>query len=278
MTWSNAGWLSSESGWYHNKVSGSSYVGPGDIATFAYWYGLRAYSGAKAGTKCIRVIRASDSTQTDINSLSNGALDISTLTTFLAATTGKIVTFYDQVGSADATQATGASQAVMSLTAGPASTVTSQFAGSQSYNATVSALGGVQPLSFSMVAERTSNFTAYNAVLNVASGSGDFGALFDANANSIAGYFGGVIGQTGLDSAYHAVQGLASGTSSLINIDGTLSPVLNWGTGVATTSFTLGNGSVGGLNGNFNEGGLMAGDQSSHFSALNTNQRTFWGF
>jgi hypothetical protein len=63
-------------------ASGGGYVGPGDIVSFTAWWGFRAYSAARAGTKAIRIVRASDSAQSDINSLANGSLDAATATTF----------------------------------------------------------------------------------------------------------------------------------------------------------------------------------------------------
>lgn len=79
------------------------YVGPGDVDThFTHWWGLRAFSAATCGTKAVNIRRASDSTTTDINSLStNGNLDAASIATFCASTTCTIVTAYDKVGAAD---------------------------------------------------------------------------------------------------------------------------------------------------------------------------------
>src|SRR5262245_58207115 len=89
-----------------------AYVGPGDVvASATVWWGLRAYSNATKGTNAIRVRRASDSSESDITTLSTGALDIASLNTFLSNTWGAVTKFYDKIGSNDQAQATPANQA-----------------------------------------------------------------------------------------------------------------------------------------------------------------------
>jgi hypothetical protein len=103
------------------------YVGPGDTNATAFaWWGLRAYSAAMCGTKCVRLIRASDSAQSDFNTLSDGTFDISSATTWMTATTAKVVTLYDQSGGNKSfgaplhlTQATDANRPAFILGAGP---------------------------------------------------------------------------------------------------------------------------------------------------------------
>lgn len=58
--------------------------GPGDVATFSAWYGLSAYSCAKAAAlaNAIQARRASDSTTQDVPLLSNGNLNIASANTF----------------------------------------------------------------------------------------------------------------------------------------------------------------------------------------------------
>lgn len=82
-----------------------AYTGPGDIVSFTGWWGMRAYSAATAGTKAIRIKRASDNAETDINTLSDGTLDAATIATFIAATSGDVVKIYDKVSTNDLTTA-----------------------------------------------------------------------------------------------------------------------------------------------------------------------------
>lgn len=85
-------------GYGPGPVPSGGYTGPGNLVSGAtVWYGLRAYSAAKASAhaKSINVRRASDNATSDITVLSNGNLDIATATSFAgvdATCTGTIVT------------------------------------------------------------------------------------------------------------------------------------------------------------------------------------------
>jgi hypothetical protein len=71
-------------------------------------YGLRQLAAAYAGS-AIQVTRASDSTPQDIGFTAGGTLDVGTLATFCAGTTGYISKWYDQSGNGhDLVQATQA--------------------------------------------------------------------------------------------------------------------------------------------------------------------------
>lgn len=73
-------------------------------------YSFRKLRAAYAGS-AIRLRRASDDAEIDVGFLPTGAFDVFTAATHIAATTGHIVTWYDQSGNADnATQATEAQQ------------------------------------------------------------------------------------------------------------------------------------------------------------------------
>src|SRR5690242_4163192 len=83
------------------STSGGSgpYVGPGDIVTFTKWGGLRAYSAATIGQNVCTIKRASDSASQTFVSLTDGTLDIASITTFLVSTTGTVTELYDQVAN-----------------------------------------------------------------------------------------------------------------------------------------------------------------------------------
>jgi hypothetical protein len=81
-----------------------SYTGPGDLTTTGYftWGGLRAFSAACAAAtvKCINVVDGSGLNATDILVLSNGAIDVASLTTWIGAHgTAHVATIYDQSGT-----------------------------------------------------------------------------------------------------------------------------------------------------------------------------------
>ena len=65
-------------------AKGAPVCGPGDVASFAAWYGLNAYSCAKATAlaNAINVRRASDNTTQDVPLLSGGGLNIASANTF----------------------------------------------------------------------------------------------------------------------------------------------------------------------------------------------------
>ena len=95
------------------------YLGPGDLDVGATaWWGLRAYSSDTTGDAAIDVVRASDSTTQTIYTLDDGSLDVASLTTFLASTTGKVSKLYDQTGNGHhLLQATGANRPAITLNA-----------------------------------------------------------------------------------------------------------------------------------------------------------------
>src|SRR5580765_4648404 len=94
--------------WPHSPAldaaGSAAYVGPGDIATYSFWGGLRGYSAAYAapGTNPAIVVydTATDLISTDINILSDGTLDLASLATFVglhgSVAIGKV---YDQTGN-----------------------------------------------------------------------------------------------------------------------------------------------------------------------------------
>jgi len=72
-------------------------------------WGLRLLRSAYSGN-CIRVRRASDSTQQDIGFDADGNLDVASMESFCSGTDGFITTMYNQVGSGDLVQATASLQ------------------------------------------------------------------------------------------------------------------------------------------------------------------------
>lgn len=95
---------------------GTHYSGPGDIATYSAWYGLRCYSAAVAATgtqKVITLRRDSDNTTHDILCLNSGAIDLAAASSFCSGVGCWAQTVYDQTNgnacgaaSCDVTQGT----------------------------------------------------------------------------------------------------------------------------------------------------------------------------
>ena len=112
----------------------SSYVGPGDVVSgiVAAW-GTHAFDNAAVGVASQDVIRASDSaTQSFAPSITDGSSDVAGMTSFLAATTGKVSKLYDQVGALDAVQATAGNRPAVTLS-GPNSVLTTTFTRASSH-------------------------------------------------------------------------------------------------------------------------------------------------
>ena len=91
---------------------GGAFVGPLDgLPAPQGAYSVRRLLTSYAANKALNVRRASDNATLDVGFLANGDLDVPSLTTFLAATTGFVAKWYDQSGNlADLLQATAANQ------------------------------------------------------------------------------------------------------------------------------------------------------------------------
>jgi hypothetical protein len=270
----------------------ASYQGPGDVVSGAVaFYSCRAYSAAKAGTKAYRIVRASDSTQTDVNSSASGLCDTTTPATFCASTTCKYVTWYDQSGAnacggsaCDATQSSSSKQAAWTsaalngwpCAAGASSTSTIEYAA-------VNAITQAQPLSYIAVTERTGSFTTVNRV--IADSGGTQGRLgFQSSANTAVTTGGTALNATAADSAFHALQGLLNGASSALVVDGSATTGNAGTTGLSSAHIDLMGDSTGAaaLVGNLCEVGLWpSAFNSTQYGNMNTNMHSStngWNF
>lgn len=86
----------------------SGYIGPGSVQAYTAFWSLRAYNNTKCtgSIPALRLRRASDSTEQDVNILTSCELDIASATTFCAATTCFARTVYDQTSGNACTSAT----------------------------------------------------------------------------------------------------------------------------------------------------------------------------
>lgn len=267
-------------------ASGQSFVGAGDIDTGAFgWWGLRAYSGLKAGTKAANVCNASDVSCVDINTLANGKFDVVTAQASpLSCTSGActIKTLYDQTGSTncsssacDLTQATISLRPTLTFNCLGTTLPCAAFTSTQSLKNTTG-ITSTQPYTMSAVGERTSSFTSSECLLCAVGGTPSLG--FSTTANAVFVVAGTGVSLTGNpDSAFHAIQGLLNGASSILYSDGVSSGTVSAGTSTATT-LCVGACTTRFLTGNFVEAGIWPGSLSANFSTMNSNQHTYWGF
>lgn len=267
-------------------AGGGFYTGPGDVVGSALgWWGMRAYSAATVGSKCVRVVRASDSAQQDINSLSDGTLDVSSLTSFLTATTGKVVTLYDQtLNGLDVTQATNGNRPDITLSAiGSLAAITFTASSSQKLGPSAGFTPTQsQPWTYSTVV--LNSVLGPKCIISNDSAGSPCALDFISNAGSatVQLYAGSAALSAAALATWYAIQGVANGGSSVLYVNGSQSTGLN----ASTNTFANTQGMIIGDDafGNFYDGiiaevglwgsGFSTGNQSS----MNSNQRTYWGF
>jgi hypothetical protein len=256
---------------------GGGYTGPGDIngAAFA-WYGLRAFDAAYAApgnNPAIDVVdTATGATQTTINILSTGDLDVATIAALGYAVSVKKI--YDQSGNVrHATQATLFNMPALTLSAiGSLPGMT--FAGNQYLQS--SSISQAQPLTISGVAKRTT-FADNDTVFNGASGA--TGLLF-ANTTGNMGIYagGGVVIKTAAENAFHSAQAMFNGASSGLYVDGSNGTGDPGPSGYSAEAISIGGGVLTGLRGVILEVGMWGSDKSANNSSMDSNQHAYWGF
>ncbi len=260
--------------------TGASYTGPGDVIGSATgWWGLRAYSAAMAGTKCIRIVKASDgSAAQDINTLSDGTLDVATINALGYSV--KVTKIYDQSGAGlDMVQATLGSMPNLLLNTFGSLPGCWYNDVEGNFMLTAASFTQAQPLSVASVQMRTGGAPVFRRGII---GSGDNALLyaFDQTANNIDMNNGAADVVVACSDAIHAVQWIANGSSSIVNVDTTASTGLNPGTG-GPSATTMGFGDRAGTRvtqGYIQELGVWSGAwNSTQYGAMSLNQRTYWG-
>lgn len=273
---------------------GGGYTGIGDLglsSPVAYW-GLRCYSTSYSGNVADVWDGATGSTtETLITCSSGGTLNqtIHTLATTCAVSC-VVKTLYDQSGAnscssaaCDLTQTTNAlrptfSTACSVLTgANPWCMV---FNGTSQYLSISSGPTQAQPFTFSAVARRNGGTTTIGQVLSNAgtnnipyigfySTSGQ--VIYSASANRLGTFTEG--NWAPFEAAFN------SAGSSELYIEGSLSTV-SPGSVTMTGAMGIGSGHLGSdyCNCNITEAGIWGASLISSFTAMTSNQRTYWGF
>lgn len=270
---------------------GGRYIGPGDKVSYTAWWGLRGYSQAFAqpGTGiAIRIVRDSDSTETDIVILSDGNLDVAAADSFCSATTCKVRTIYDQTaggacsGSCDLVQATAGNRPLLVLTGGGGS-------GTRPYLQCGPSQGGCELASVGTYTADASNLLSISYVgLRVGAGAATNRLVGNQAANAI-GVIGGVpdvwgvsgVGNSaGTDDAWHATNGTITDVAfdTINNTDGSET------SGTGTVNNTAGVWKVMDMIGTaatlrFGEAGFQddANWSAASRTSLCHNQRLYWG-
>jgi hypothetical protein len=224
------------------RSGGAAYTGPGNVVAFTWWGGFRAYSAATAGTKAVRLVRASDSTQQDINTLANGTFDAASATTFCNATTCKVVTVYDKVGTNDVTQATDANRPALTANAINTSYCMTFTAVSNTFLASAGTYTASQPYSAVVMFKGVgaNGDTGAFAIMNAAFTNG-FTVGVKSGEVLWRTYAGTALDVTYTNNVWHALKSVINGASSIGIVDATettgdagaqaiTAQNINWGT------------------------------------------------
>lgn len=264
----------------------STYVGPGDIKTLTYFWGLQGatQASALAGQRAVNIRRASDNTTADITILSTGNLDVATAATFCTATTCFVKTLYEQIshaGTCDLAQASNAQQPQLIFS----------FSGSlpaMKFTATNTTFLGVvcgssnQPISAFTVAQITDTTATNRSVWSSCCTSS--GVFFGGN-NGAATTFassGVLLNQAASLAASHFFAQVFNTTSSINSVDNA-NATGNAGTNIiaAGNEQQIGNNITGTalLNGYVMNLGLALNVawNSTDIGLLHTNQAAYWG-
>lgn len=277
---------------------GASYNGPGDIVSGALgWWGLRCYNNAYSGNVADIVDSGTGNTTGTRLQCASGvvsALVSGSACTFVTgnacsplATTCAVAclvpTLYDQSGNSLTMVSAGGGGAPTSapkIILNNLGTLPSvQCIVSSGHWMRNAGITQAQGLQISYVSNRNNNTTtlqrgvfASNGV-SIYVGYSSSLATAEINAGSSAD-----LGAT--DNAFHAYQAGFNGASSNLMIDGTANTGLSVGTaGLSGTMSICGNTFAANFDGYFQEVGIWAGLFSGpNETAMNNNQRAYWGF
>ena len=272
---------------------GGGYTGPGDTvaSNWKAWWGLRAFSAAYAApgnNPAIDVQTTGGGSNTTINILTDGSLDVASLATWIGLHgTAVVVKLWDQSGNGNhLTNSFGGSPTIQngsvtgfSNTARPAVV----FAGAQSVHT---------PNSSSVL---NPALTYYGTFIVPGTGeSGIMGSSTAASAELISNNSADTINiyansaavsKAATHNVWHTGQGLfaATGTNSLVNVDGvdgttgTSPGTFGWPSG---SPVVLGVGNFGDFfTGNWVEGGVNASDYGSTArGTINSQAKTWWTY
>jgi hypothetical protein len=255
-----------------------SYQGPGDVVAGAKgWWGLRCYNAAYAGNVA-DVYAPSDASHTLITCSAGGTLNetLQALATTCAVSC-TVKTLYDQSGNGhDAVNAAPTLRPALVLSC-LGSKYCMAFVKATSQSLIATAVGATnQPWTFSSVANRTGSTTSFQG--SVSDQVGGFGLQFGNAVNTILTYAGGTgASESGIaDNAWHAIQSIGNGVSSVIDGDGTATTG-NSNSGSLGANIVVGAG-LATLDGRMTEAGLWgSGFTSGNRSAMCHNQFTYWG-
>ena len=257
------------------------FIGPLDgLPTVTAAYSMRRLLTSYVANKAINVRRASDSAAQDFGFTAAGDLDVAALTTFLAATTGFITTWYDQSGSGlDLVQGTAANQpgVVLAETTMNNRPVMSFVAASTQNMAKATPPTLAQPFTVSAVVNHNGNFAALNTLLGGQADGNSTG--YTATADQFQVFAGNSKNATATNSVAHSIVAHFNGASSKISVDQSISSATNVGaggmTGIKIGAFFSGGRNLTALLGELPIFASALSD--ANILTLQANQKAYWG-
>lgn len=266
-------------GYVFLPFQGVSYLGPGDAVPGALsWWGLRAYNANTIGSRCVQIQRASDSAVMDFVTLPNGMLDVNSINTFLASTTGVIAILYDQISS-NHMEVRGIDPLPAYSAAGPGIVFIGPGAGATKLQS-ISPTNQTTPFTVPYVINPVN--AGFSSILGDFDGFGTQTGVGSVD-KTVYLYSGGGHGgsvQTAPISGYGvqlAVQAVFNGASSSLTVNGSTTAGLNPGTRDLSSQVDLNYPNPGNLT--LYELGIWPGVFSAqNLSDMNANMRAFWNF
>lgn len=253
--------------------------GPGDIVSGAEaWWGLRAYTSASIGGNAVRLRRDSDDAEQDFVTVAGGGLNTSSISSFKGAANLFVVTLYDQTGNGfHVTQATLAQQPAFTLSGLGSKPIVTCVGTSGLISA--GTLTVSQPLTMSWVGNHNGPSGQQSYLLP--GGNLQLGCNFDANNQAFLYAGVGVDPKpTVSDDAWHALQGVCNGSSSDVNVDGSVNTGNPGSAGCDAAIYVFVNASSAQrFDGSFVEAGIWGvAFSGANSTAMSTQQHAYWGF
>ncbi len=250
--------------------------------SFAAWYGLRAYSTATRGTKSVQVCNVSDVVCSDLSTDgTTGDLVVTTIGgSNCAVVTCTVKTLYDKVGTNDLTQATIANRPVFTQNSLGTSWGMAFTAASSEQLVGPNLSPQAQQYYFYVVANWNG---AANAGIWAADSGGFAGAIaeFETAGPNFAIFAGSTLTASATANAWHAVQSLFNGASSVISVDNTETTGAAGAQGafnMVAAPLRLGNDISSFFSGSVMEIGYLAATVSSgNRTSLNSNAHAAYG-
>jgi hypothetical protein len=263
------------------------YTGPGDSAVqpgAAAWYGLRAYTAAKATAlaPCITLVDTAGNNDITINLTAAGDINVAAITSWIAVNSSlrsvpKVKQIFDQVGSKHLTAVSNDVPTMPTLVMsglGSHPVIHFDSATPQTVNSQGVPLGLSNPASLYAVARAT----AANSTAVVAGALGPLSLILWSGAGTVALFAGGFSADmAAADGTFWTMQGVINDTSSIGQINTTQVTGLTPGNAAMSGDPQLSNSSFPSKM-DWLEAGFWAGNKSTTFNAVNTNAKAYWGY